>query len=509
MPGDENRRCAGAIPNKTLQRATPAIHSWCMHMERCMHMSSNGALASLGIIGAKPIEPVVLAALITAEPLLLIGPHGTGKSFLLNRVADALGLASRHYNASLLNFDDLVGYPLPNAAGGLDYVRTPCAIWGAQVVFFDEISRCRADMQNKLFPIVHERRVQGIELTELIYRWAAMNPPRTEDDDSGIYSGSEPLDIALADRFAFVVEMPAWGSFGAEDQEAVIRADAAPVVPENRAHFAATLERGRSLWVAIRSGLHEQLAPYVRILVVLLARAGIELSPRRAGMLLRNIAAVHAATLACKDLAKLQDSALAAVLNSLPQRAWGAAVNEVKLLAAHRAAWKAAQVDESNVVQRLLLEPDPLRRVAIATEADTLSPQEFSTVVADVIATLGIGARHALAFELFESGAAGRLVAAIADQCACMAAFAANPQDVHDAVSSASTQHKNWQHIVMLLARLEAGTEETALATNLLCGLYSKNQFPSTVDVDEALAGWQATRQAFRLPRQSAKRRSA
>lgn len=34
-------------------------------------------LADLGVIGMEPIEPVVLAALITGEPLLLIGPHGT------------------------------------------------------------------------------------------------------------------------------------------------------------------------------------------------------------------------------------------------------------------------------------------------------------------------------------------------------------------------------------------------------------------------------------------------
>ena len=71
------------------------------------------------------IEPVVLAALIQQDPLLLIGPHGTGKSYLLNRLAAALGLEHRHYNASLLNFDDLVGYPLPNGTGSLEYVQTP------------------------------------------------------------------------------------------------------------------------------------------------------------------------------------------------------------------------------------------------------------------------------------------------------------------------------------------------------------------------------------------------
>jgi hypothetical protein len=65
--------------------------------------------AGLGVVGLDALEPVIVAALVTAEPLLLIGPHGTGKSYLLARLAEALGLRWRHYNASLLDFDDLVG----------------------------------------------------------------------------------------------------------------------------------------------------------------------------------------------------------------------------------------------------------------------------------------------------------------------------------------------------------------------------------------------------------------
>ena len=131
----------------------------------------------LGVIGFSSIEAPLLAALATNSPLLLIGPHGTAKSLLLNKIAEALNLNFRHYNASLLNFDDLVGFPLPSADGTLQYVKTPAAIWGAGAVIFDEISRCRPDIQNKLFPIIHERKVQGLRLVGLQYRWAAMNPP--------------------------------------------------------------------------------------------------------------------------------------------------------------------------------------------------------------------------------------------------------------------------------------------------------------------------------------------
>jgi len=139
-------------------------------------------LRSLNLFGLDHLDPVILAALTDERPLLLIGPHGTAKSALLNRLAQVLGLEHRHYNASLIAFDDLLGYPVPNAArDGLTYLRTAGDLWQAESVFLDEISRCRPETQNKLFAIVHEKQVQGLPLRHLRYRWAAMNPPATAD----------------------------------------------------------------------------------------------------------------------------------------------------------------------------------------------------------------------------------------------------------------------------------------------------------------------------------------
>jgi MoxR-like ATPase len=90
--------------------------------------SNRGWLERIGLIGLSSLEAPLLAALVTGSPLLLIGAHGTAKSLLLTRVASALGLEFRHYNASLLNFDDLVGFPLPGKDGTLQYVRTPASI---------------------------------------------------------------------------------------------------------------------------------------------------------------------------------------------------------------------------------------------------------------------------------------------------------------------------------------------------------------------------------------------
>jgi hypothetical protein len=57
-------------------------------------------LPSLGVFGFDRLEPVILAALVTEDPLLLIGRSGTGKTYLLNTLSEALELEHRHYNAS-------------------------------------------------------------------------------------------------------------------------------------------------------------------------------------------------------------------------------------------------------------------------------------------------------------------------------------------------------------------------------------------------------------------------
>ncbi len=213
-------------------------------------------LRGLGIEGLGTLEPVLLAALVTAEPLLLIGAHGTGKSLLLTRIAEALGLSVRHYNASLLNFDDLIGFPLPAQDGTLQYVRTPASIWGAGAVIFDEISRCRPDIQNKLFPIIHERRAQGLLLESLRYRLAAMNPPSTDDSDSG-YLGCEPLDPALADRFAYVVRMPDWEALSAVEQLRGIRAESQPVPAAMALRLQQLLVQATALMaLTAQAGIH-------------------------------------------------------------------------------------------------------------------------------------------------------------------------------------------------------------------------------------------------------------
>lgn len=352
-------------------------------------------IRALGISGWDGADAVVLAALATEAPLLLIGPHGSAKSLLLTRLADALGLAHRHYNASLLSFDDLVGFPVPQG-DRLVYLQTPATIWDAEAVFFDEVSRCRPELQNKLFPIVHERVVQGVALGKLRYRWAAMNPPPSDDAADVSYAGSEPLDVALADRFAFIVEAPAFGDLSAADQAQVVRRGGAtePGVGERLARLVIET---RERLTAAGDALAEPVAEYVPLVAQKLAAAGHPLSTRRAVQVGRNIAAVAAAMHVLGVDGKADAPYWTGLRHSIPDAAWGRPVPGAKLLGAHKAAWEIARIENQPELKALLSQRDPMKRIALAVEATSVPPIDAGKVVADSFAALSRVERLAIA----------------------------------------------------------------------------------------------------------------
>ena len=151
---------------------------------------------------------------------------------VLERLAEALGVTFRHYNASILNFDDLIGFPAPDAdAGRVQYLRSDLDAWDAEAIFVDEISRCRPDMQNRLFPLIYDRKLQGAPLTKLKHRWSAMNPPPSEDDPNA-YFGSFELDEAFADRYDWILRVPV--NLSANSRLAIIKGTS---VAENAAEI--------------------------------------------------------------------------------------------------------------------------------------------------------------------------------------------------------------------------------------------------------------------------------
>ena len=192
--------------------------------------------------------------------------------------------------------------------------------------------------------------------------------------------------------------------------------------------------------------------------------------------------------------ANLGESGLLALTHWFPQPALGVEVSRIKVLKCHREAWRAAALDEDDSRRLLMMEPDPFRRATRATRVASLSSPEFSGIVADCLASLRPGGRHALATALFESGAAGNLVAAVAEQCGQLYSLTVTPQNLHETVMANSTRHRLWQRIVALLARMRLMIQETTLASNLLVGLFASGEFSVEADVDQTLEAWQQTR---------------
>ena len=436
-------------------------------------------LRSLGLVGWDASEAVVVAALATEEPLLLVGPHGSGKTMLLNRLAEVLGLSHRHYNASILSFDDLVGFPVPKD-GGVVYLQTPATIWDAESVLVDEISRCRPEVQNKLFPLIHERVVQGMPLPRLRFRWAAMNPPVSLDGpdpkDGSLsetcaeaYAGSEPLDVALADRFAYILRAPILKNLTLEEQREVLRP--APWRPEEiRDRVLDVIGKTRAYLAEVEKSERATAAEYTILVAGQLESSGHPLSIRRACQLTRNILAVRAAALATFTKNDPERDYLSALRASVPDLAWGRPVPYPVHMGAHRAAWTAAGLASGSTRRQLLTERDPFARMAIALYG-TLPPEEATGVLVDSYASLPRHERLVAAAVLMPTLSRRRdLPAAALEPIAMDWAAIASGKTGNVAVGPGAS----WKRIVLTtdLPRLDQKTEKgksvAAVSTTLL-----------------------------------------
>jgi len=143
--------------------------------------------------------------------VLLIGPHGAGKTQMVRDEAARQGIKLKYYSASTIDpFSDLVGVPIPvedAVPGGtpshrhLEFIR-PADVNMAELVFFDELNRSHPKVQNAVLEMIQFRTINGVPLPQLRMVWAAINPP------GDMYNVTE-LDPALVDRFHVHLLIPA------------------------------------------------------------------------------------------------------------------------------------------------------------------------------------------------------------------------------------------------------------------------------------------------------------
>lgn len=328
----------------------------------------------LGLYGWENLEPVILAALATELPMLLIGKHGCAKSFLLERLAKSLNMVFRCYNASLINYDDLVGIPIPaDNNTTLKYISNKSAIWESEVVFIDEINRTKPELQNKLFPIIYDKRIQGQDLEKLKYRWAAMNPPcfdEEDDDENDIkYLGAMPLDPALADRFPFVITVPNWENLNETQQNALL-CDQFQEKCKFPVDISKLIEETKTKYHEVVEQYSYDSAKYISALMNVLQKSIGYVSARRAKMLQQTLLAIHSARLVLAQYSNVQenitleDSAYLALPNTLSNTA----MKEIELntiISMVAQAWSITQITD-DYEKNLLLINDPVERLTFA-----------------------------------------------------------------------------------------------------------------------------------------------
>ena len=164
-------------------------------------------LDEIGIYGYKlDEENRILAGLLTGDPQLFIGRHGSAKTMLAEELAHALFYDREKvpfvtYDSSKVSFEDVLGFPNPQKLqqGEMEFVNGPVTIWDKEFVFLDELNRAEPDMQSKLLDLVRSRKIMG-HATMAKFVWAAMNPKG--------YEGTNDLDEALVGRFANFVYVP-------------------------------------------------------------------------------------------------------------------------------------------------------------------------------------------------------------------------------------------------------------------------------------------------------------
>jgi len=301
----------------------------------------NRIMEQLGIYGwTLDDENLALASLLTGDPLLLIGTHGSAKTQAAYKVAQAIGRNFLAYDASKALFEDVLGFPNVESlkAGRVEYVPSAVTIWDKEFVLIDEINRALPELQAKWLEIIRSRKIMGFP-TAVKWVWAAMNPMHSA------YNGTQVMDAALVGRFAIFLYPPEALDMEETDRIKVvehINGDDAPslsqwieraqtrTVTDQETHSSGQTIIGL-LSLAARHflGLQRHFATLGELLsrfsILLLKETDgkIKLDGRRLGFIYRNLLAVRAVELARQDLfaetlPEFPASAKKVVLASIP-----------------------------------------------------------------------------------------------------------------------------------------------------------------------------------------------
>ena len=151
-------------------------------------------LRSLAIPVGPRLEKVLTVAYRARRAVLLEGPTGVGKSEIVRRVAERLGIGTTILDLSLLEPPDLVGLPI--VKDGRTQYALPSVLPqdGAGILMLEELNRAERYIQQPALQLLSARRLHEYELPPGWVCVATVNPQTAEYHVTA-------LDKALRARF--------------------------------------------------------------------------------------------------------------------------------------------------------------------------------------------------------------------------------------------------------------------------------------------------------------------
>ena len=139
---------------------------------------------------------------------MLIGHTGTGKTEIIIKICNILGIDCRIYDMGSMQdpLTDLLGsHRLENGSSVFDYAKFVEDVQKPGVILLDELSRAPLMTNNILFPCLDSRRQLPIEIADSKHdRVVKVHPECTFIATANIgseYSGTNDIDAALLNRF--------------------------------------------------------------------------------------------------------------------------------------------------------------------------------------------------------------------------------------------------------------------------------------------------------------------
>ena len=139
---------------------------------------------------------------------MLVGPTGTGKTDVIIRICEKLGIPCRIYDmgAMMDPLTDLLGsHRLENGSSKFDFAKFVYDVQTPGVILLDELSRAPMMTNNILFPCLDMRRELPIDIADSnSERRIKIHKDVTFIATANIgpeYSGTSDIDAALANRF--------------------------------------------------------------------------------------------------------------------------------------------------------------------------------------------------------------------------------------------------------------------------------------------------------------------